>query len=148
MDEQSDGPGTVPALASELRGVIAKLRRRLREQARPGDLTGSQMSVLRQLYRDGPATVTALAQAEGMRPQSMGANISILKRAGLVNGTADPADGRQTLWSLTAAARKRIEARRAARQDWLCRAIQANLAPAEQQELARAVDLLKRLVDT
>jgi hypothetical protein len=32
-----------------------------------------------------------------------------------------------------------------AREDWLFRAIQTNLAPAEQEELARALELLKRL---
>ena len=36
---------------------------------------------------------------------------------------------------------------RAARQDWLSRTIAARLSPREQDELAAAVSLLKRLVD-
>ena len=135
------------ALAGELRVLIGKLKRRLREQAHLGDLTWSQMSVLSRLEREGPATVTTLARAEGVRPQSMGATVSVLEAAGLVSGAPDPTDGRQTILSLTAACRQWIKAGRAAREDWLFRAIQANLAPAEQEELATAIELLKRLVE-
>ena len=136
------------AVAGELRVVVGKLIRRLREQAQPGDFTWSQMSVLGRLERDGPATVTTLARAEGVRPQSMGATVSVLQGAGLVRGAADPADGRQTILSLTPACREMIKASRAAREDWLFRAIRTNLATAEQEELANAVELLKRLVDS
>ena len=136
------------AVAGELRVVVGKLIRRLREQAQPGDFTWSQVSVLGRLERDGPATVTTLARAEGVRPQSMGATVAVLQEAGLVHGAADPADGRQTILSLTPACREMIKANRAAREDWLFRAIRTNLATAEQKELANAVELLKRLVDS
>jgi DNA-binding MarR family transcriptional regulator len=135
------------ALAAELRVLIGQLRRRLREQTNLGDLTWSQVSVLSLLERDGPATVTALARAEGMRPQSMGATVASLQEAGLVSGSPDPADGRQTLLTLSATGREWIKAGRAAREDWLSRAIQTKLAPAEQEKLAAAVELLKRLVE-
>jgi DNA-binding MarR family transcriptional regulator len=135
------------AVASDLRVVIGQLRRRLREQASFGDLTWSQTSVLGRLDREGPATVTSLARAEGMRPQSMGATISALQAAGLVNGSPDPRDGRQTILSLTAACQEWIKAGRAAREDWLFRAIQSKLSPEEQEELASAVELLKRLAE-
>jgi DNA-binding MarR family transcriptional regulator len=136
------------ALAAELRVLIGSLKRRLREQAHLGDLTWSQMSVLSRLEREGAATVTTLARAEGMRPQSMGANVSVLEAAGLVSGAPDPTDGRQIILSLTAAGREWIKAGRAARADWLFRAIQTNLVPKEQEELARAVELLNRLVES
>jgi DNA-binding MarR family transcriptional regulator len=149
MNEQQRDPQATRAatLAGELRVLIGKLKRRLREQGQLGDLTWSQRSVLSRLEREGPATVTTLARAEGMRPQSMGANVSALEAAGLVHGTPDPSDGRQTILSLTAACREWITAGRAAREDWLFGAIQTNLAPEEQEELARAVELLKRLVE-
>lgn len=150
MKEQQVDPETAraSALAGELRVLIGKLKRRLRDQAHLGDLTWSQMSVLSLLEREGPATVTTLARAEGMRPQSMGANVSALEAAGLVSGAPDPTDGRQTLLSLTVACREVIKAGRAAREDWLFRAIRTKFAPDEQEELASAVELLKRLVDS
>lgn len=136
------------ALAAELRVVAGRLIRRLREQADTGDLTTSQKSALLHLEREGPATVTTLARAQDMRPQSMGAIVSALQLAGLVEGAPDPADGRQILLSLTAACRDMIATGRAARQDWLFRAIQANLDREEQKQLAGAVELLKRLADS
>jgi len=75
----------------------------------------------------------------------MGAIVSTLEVAGLVDGAPDPADGRQTLLSLTEACREMIAAGRAARQDWLFRAILKNLDRREQEQLADAVELLKRL---
>jgi DNA-binding MarR family transcriptional regulator len=136
------------ALAVELRALLGKLNRRLREQANRGDLTWPQASVLTRLERDGPATVTTLARAEGVRPQSMGATVAALEAAGHVIGAPDPADGRQTILSLTPACREWIQAGRAAREDWLFRAIRTKLASGEQDELAIAIELLERLVDS
>ncbi|GGF18846.1 MarR family transcriptional regulator [Aliidongia dinghuensis] len=148
MNEQSNGAGTdrAPALASELRVLVGRLKRRLREQASLGDLTGSQAAVIRHLESHGPATVTALARAEGVRPQSMGATVAVLEAAGLVDGAPDPQDRRQTILSLTAACQERIKLGRAAREDWLGREIRTKLTPGEQDELAQALRLLQRLV--
>jgi DNA-binding MarR family transcriptional regulator len=135
------------SLASELRVLIGKLKRRLREQANVGDLTPSQIAVLRHLDREGPMTVTALARAEGVRSQSMGATVATLEAAGFVGGSPHPTDGRQTILSLTAAFQEKLAAGRAVHDDWLFRAIRTTLAPNEQQDLARAIALLRRLAD-
>ena len=148
-DRQGDSEAArVSVLASELRVLIGKLKRRLREEAHSGDLTWSQTAVLGLLEREGPATVTTLAKAEGVRPQSMGATVSVLEAAGLVSGAPDPGDGRQTMLSLTPACREMIKLSRAAREDWLFRAIRTKLAARELEELATGVELLKRLVDS
>jgi DNA-binding MarR family transcriptional regulator len=136
------------ALAAELHALIGKLKRRLREQASTGALTPSQTAVLAHLERDGPTTVTALARSEGVRSQSMGATVAVLEAAGLVRGSPDPADRRQTILSLTPACRELIRSGRAARHDWLLRAIETRLTPQEQEQLATSMSLLNRLVDT
>ena len=150
MNTQQDDTEAVRALAvaGELRVLIGKLRRRLHEEAHLGDFTWSQVQVLTWLEREGSATVTTLARAQGVRPQSMSETLSVLKAAGLVSGAPDPTDGRQTVLSLTAACREKIEVARAAREDWLFRAIQTKLTSAEQEQLAISVELLKRLVDS
>lgn len=149
MATPSDMPPSVRVqdLAQDLRAVLSKLRRRLREQAQVGDLTPSQVSVVLRLERDGPSTASSLARAEGMRPQSMASVIAALEGAGFVRGAPDPRDGRQTLLSLTDACRTLVADRRAARQDWLTRALQAQLSPDELDAVAHSVLLLKRLVD-
>ncbi len=135
------------ALAAEIHIVTGALIRRLREQADARDLTPAQKSVLLRLERDGPATGSVLARAEAMRPQSMGAIIAALEAAGHVIGSPDPADGRQTIISLTDHFRVWVSAARNARKDWLLRAVQTRLTAEEQGHLAAALDLLKRLVD-
>jgi DNA-binding MarR family transcriptional regulator len=152
MPERTQNPSSAPpsdlagALAGDLRALVVQLRRRFREHAILGDFTPSQIAVLQRLEREGPATVSSLARAEGMRPQSMGTLVAALEAAGHISGAPDPDDGRQTLWSLTDTFREWLRQGRAARQDWLSRTIEARLSDAEQQQLAAAVELLKRLV--
>lgn len=134
-------------LAAELRISAGKLIRRLREQAQPGDFTSSQKSVVLRLDRDGPATVSALARAESVRPQSMRVTVAALQAMGAVSGTPDPHDGRQTLVALTPKFRQKLYASRAAKEDWLTRAMHAQLSAVEQQQLADTVKLLQRLAE-
>jgi DNA-binding MarR family transcriptional regulator len=136
----------VSAIVAELRFVVGALIRRMREQIEPNDLTNAQKSVLLRLERDGPTTGSALARAEAMRPQSMGAIIAALEAAGFVTGRPDPTDGRQTIISLTDHFRDFVKANRAAKQDWLSRNLQTKLTAREQEQLATAVKLLKRLL--
>ncbi|KAA0015296.1 MarR family transcriptional regulator [Salinicola corii] len=141
-DEQS-----ATELAGELRISLGKLVRRLREQAHSEDFTSAQKSVLLRLDRDGPATVSALARAESVRPQSMRITVARLEAMQAISGKPDPADGRQTLLDLTPDFRANLEASRAAKDDWLTHAVQTQLSPEEQDELAAAVKLLQRLAD-
>ncbi len=136
---------TAMALAGEIRATIGLLKRRLREQSPPHDLTWPQVSVLSLIERQGSASVSDLARLEGVRPQSMGETIAALQAAGLVSGSPDPADGRRTLLSLTPACRERIRAGRARREDWLAAIIRRALSIAEQKQLGEAMALLKRL---
>jgi DNA-binding MarR family transcriptional regulator len=134
-------------LAAELRTTFGQVKRKMRDHGGLGDFTSSQIAVLLRLEKEGPETVSSLARAEGMRPQSMSAVIAPLEEMGFVAGAADPNDGRKTLMSLTKACKKWIEDGRAARQDWLARAIQQKLSPQEQNQLSSAIHLLARIVE-
>jgi len=149
MTDPTDDPNDTLALslATGLRDVYGHLKRQFRNKAAIGDLTVSQIAALSRLNRDGPATVTNLARAEGVRPQSMGATVAALEITGLVSGTPDPNDGRQTIWALTPVCKEWIRVGRAAGEDWLFHAIQKTLTTAEQQQLADAIGLLKRIVE-
>lgn len=144
-------PNTVaalaPKLAAELRTTLGHLKRKLRQQGGQHDLTSSQIAVILRLEKDGPATVSSLARAEWMRPQSMSAVIAALQEMALVAGAADPSDGRKTLLSLTKSCKKQMEDGRAARQDWLTQAIQQKLSSQEQKKVASAIRLLARLTE-
>ena len=147
MSRQPADAKAAIALATEIHTLSGKLKRRLREQASAGDLSPSQTAVLGHLDRRGATTVTALARLEGVRSQSMGATVATLEAAGLVKGSPDPSDGRQTILSLTPACLALFKNGRAARTDWLLRNIEQKLTRQEQDQIAAALKLLNRLVD-
>jgi DNA-binding MarR family transcriptional regulator len=136
------------ALAADIRVGFGKLKRRLREEGGAAEITPSQASALSQLERLGPSTVTELAQAESVRPQSMGATVATLESAGYIVGTPDPTDGRRTILSLSPMAVEKFSANRTAREGWLFQAIQQTLNPEEQRELARGFAVLTKLVES
>jgi DNA-binding MarR family transcriptional regulator len=134
-------------LAAEMRTVFRKLKLRVREHGGGNDLTPSQSSVVLRLEKDGAATVSSLARAEGMRPQSMSAIVAPLQESGLIHGAPDPSDGRQTLMSLTPKCLKWLQEGRTARQDWIATTISQKLSVQEQVKLQEALKLLTRLVE-
>ena len=135
------------AAAAELRQQLGRVRRRLRVEEQFPDFSWPQIAVLTRLERHGPATVTALAKAEGVRSQSMGETVMPLKAAGHVVGAPDPADGRQTVLSITDSGRALLRTGRSAWEDWLTDAILQRLTPDEQHHLATTIGLIGRLVD-
>ena len=140
-------PSRAFTIAAELRAAIRKITRRVAQKRTMADLTTSQMAVVLRLEQDGPATTSRLARSEGMRPQSMATVVGALEGAGFVKGTADPTDGRQTLFSLTDSAHRWLGAGRAERQEWLSGLIEARLSPDEQEQLMAAIELIRRLAD-
>jgi len=134
-------------LAAEMRTVFRKLKLRVREHGGGNDLTPSQSSVILRLEKDGATTVSSLARAEGMRPQSMSAIVAPLQESGLIRGVVDPGDGRKTLMSLTPKCLKWLQEGRAARQDWIATTISQKLSLQEQGKLQEALKLLTRLVE-
>jgi DNA-binding MarR family transcriptional regulator len=130
-------------LASDLRVVLGQLIRRLRAEHR---FPISQGSVLGRLDREGSQSVSDLALAERVRPQSMAQTVGDLEGDGLVERRPDPRDGRRALVLLTEAGRAELEADRRHREGWLVSAIEG-LSEEEQATLGRATELLRRLAE-
>ncbi|WP_327399315.1 MarR family transcriptional regulator [Streptomyces sp. NBC_01288] len=131
--------------ARDLRVVFSRLRRRLREVAADEDLTPSQESALTLVGKHGAATASALASAEGVRPQSMAATLAALDQHGLIRRSPDPEDGRRQLVTLTEAGRARIEDNRQVREEWLARAFEDRYTETERRTILDALTLLERL---
>jgi DNA-binding MarR family transcriptional regulator len=131
-------------LAGELRVVLGQLVRRLRAEHR---FPLAQSSVLGRLDREGTSSIGRLADAERVRPQSMAQTVADLEAAGLISRRPDPADGRRTLVELTGRGRETLEADRRDRVGWLAAAIDSDLSAAERRQLARSVELLRRLAE-
>ena len=132
-------------LARELRHLVGRLRRRIKEAADTLELTPSQWTVVNRLDRDGPATASELATAERVRPQSMAATITALDERGWLVRTPDPTDGRKQVLSLSDTARANVSDVRQVRDEWLSRALQDNFTAPERATIADALTLLGRL---
>ena len=131
--------------ARELRVLLGRLVRRLRETAGDAELSMSQASVLSRLANEGPASASRLASLEDVRPQSMAATVVALEGLGLVQRAPDPQDGRRVLLSLTAEGRARFEGRQAAKLEWLTRELEARYTERERTRILEALLLLDRL---
>ncbi|WP_203826387.1 MarR family winged helix-turn-helix transcriptional regulator [Actinoplanes palleronii] len=140
-------PVSAAQAAGEIRVVFSRLRRRLREVAGLGELTPSQTSVLSRIDRGGPASMSDLAAAERVRPQSMAAILAAIGEQGLIQRTPDPADGRRQLVSLTDVGREAIAGSRRQRDEWLTRSLTDHFTEAERQTVLEAMTLLDRLAD-
>lgn len=131
-------------LASELRVVLGRLVRRLRAEHR---FSLSQGTVLSRLDREGTNSIGDLAAVERVRPQSMAQTVSELEADGLIARRADPTDGRRTLLELTDQGLQTLQEDRRQREGWLAETITDDLSEHEQQVLADAVALLRRIAE-
>ncbi|MBV9688268.1 MAG: MarR family transcriptional regulator [Ktedonobacteraceae bacterium] len=138
-------PLEVTRAAGELRALVGRLARRLRQTSVVGEMTLSQASLLSLLEREGPATPGVLATKEHISPQSMGAIVISLEALGLVSRTPDPIDGRCLVISLTEAGLQAVHGPRRQREERLARALADNFTVQEQQMLIAALPLLERL---
>jgi DNA-binding MarR family transcriptional regulator len=86
------------------------LARRYDEALRPAGLTSGQFSLLMSLNRPAPPRIGAVAALLAMDRTTLTANLKPLERRGLVVVTADPADRRSLLLTLTAPGRAALEA--------------------------------------
>jgi DNA-binding MarR family transcriptional regulator len=133
----------IAPLAADLRVAVGQLVRRLRSE---NLFPLTQTWVLGRIDREGPASVSDLAQALRVRPQSMAQTVGDLEAEGMVERNPDPDDRRRALVSLTDAGQARIEADRAAREGWLVRALE-ELPDSDRETIERSVEILSRIAD-
>ena len=130
----------------DLRVVLGRIVRRLRQGHAPGEFTLSELSVLSRLDREGPMAPGRLAVEERVRPQAMGTTLAALEERGVVERAPEPDDGRRVLMSVTAAGRRVMVDRRSLNTQRMADAL-AGLTAAEQRRLVAVIPLLERLAD-
>jgi DNA-binding MarR family transcriptional regulator len=135
-------------LASQLRLAVARLSRRIRQQAaRTGEeLTASTQGALASIERLGPITLGELAAVEQVQPPSMTRIVARLEEWGYVTRVVDPADRRVARADITDAGRELLARSRTRKDAYLARRV-AEFTDAERALLARALPLLERLQD-
>ncbi len=126
----------------ELRILIQRLARRIRNNRANDDLGDSQLGVLFQL-EDADRSPSELAAHERVSPPSINRTLNGLEKAGLVVRHPDDDDARRVRVSITPAGRAQIAETRALRTAWFSQRM-ADLTPGERRALEAVTPILRR----
>ena len=132
-------------LAAQLRLVITRTARRLRQEA-ASDLGPSQTAALATIERHGPLTPSELARIERVQRPTATRIVARLEEAGLVERVADPSDGRSFTVSPTADARALMNRLRTRKNAYLARRLRG-LDEGDLETLDRATEILEDLLE-
>lgn len=137
-------PPTTRTVADRLHSAAIHVLRRLRVEDKAIGLSGPRASALSVIVFRGPLTMSALAEAEQVRPPTITRLVAGLERRGLVRRVSDARDGRVQLVEATAAGRGLLNRGRARRVARLAQGV-AQLSEDDQGVLARAAELMENL---
>jgi len=131
--------------AVRLRRAVLVLARRLRPALRSDGISAAKLSVIGQLYREGPMTPTELAAREGVKLPSLTRLVAELEDDGWLAREAHASDGRRWLLGLTALGKKRLVAGAQAADAPLAEIIANSTSAEDRRLLLQACALLERL---
>jgi DNA-binding MarR family transcriptional regulator len=132
-------------LASEVRLVVTRLARRLRQNADSG-LSPSLGAALATIDCHGPLTPSQLADRERIQRPTATRIAARLIEDGLVARANDPDDRRSHRIAVTPAGRALIQETRRRKTAYLAQALEG-LDPEDQATLARAAQILERVME-
>jgi DNA-binding MarR family transcriptional regulator len=132
-------------MTSRLRMVVARLSRRLRQEANEG-ATPSQLAALATVERHGPITLGDLAGSERVRPPTMTRIVAGLEETALVRRDIDPTDRRVARVTITSEG-SRLLARSRTRKDAFLASLLDELSTEEIAIVEAAVPILERLIE-
>jgi DNA-binding MarR family transcriptional regulator len=130
----------------QLRILLQRVARRIRNNRSDESLSYSQMGVLLHLDVLGDSTPSSLASVERVTPPSMNRTVNGLEQLGLVKRTPSTSDARMVTVSITDRGRTLAQETRRLRTEWFHECL-ARLEPEARQILAAAVPILARIAD-
>ena len=135
----------MPELADRLRLTVTRTARRLRQQGDPA-LSPTLAAALSTIERSGPLGPSELARIERVQRPTVTRVVARLCDAGLVERLPDERDRRAALLEVTREGRRVLRALRRRKTAYLAERLEL-LEPEERELLARAGDLLERVLD-
>ena len=132
-------------LAPRLRWAITRMARRLRQEAGT-DLGPSQVAALATMERHGPLSPSDVAKLERIKRPTATRIVRHLEEGGLVERVKDPADGRASILSVTAAGRTHLRRLRARKTAYLASRL-GKLDAEDRRTLERAAELLEGMLE-
>src|SRR5437763_394407 len=135
---------TIPALAEQLRVALARVNRRLRQEA-GGEIGPTLTAALATISRHGPITPSELANRERVQRPTATRLVAKLEDRGLLSRAADPGDARSSLLSITPEGEALLGEMRRHKDAFLAQRLRT-LSAGDRATLARAADLLEQLL--
>ena len=135
----------MPELADRLRLTVTRTARRLRQQGDPA-LSPTLAAALSTIERSGPLGPSELARLELVQRPTVTRVVTRLCEGGLVVRLPDERDRRAALLEVTPEGRRVLGALRRRKTAYLAERLE-RLKPEERELLARAGDLLERLLE-
>ena len=133
--------GTIAEQSTALRMATLRLARRLRAQRVDPSLSDGQVAVLGWLHKQGPLTLTQLAERERVSAPSMNRTVNCLEETGYLVREADEADRRRSNIRLTDTGRDIVATTLKKRDAWLTTRLR-ELSKEDRAALARAAELM------
>lgn len=133
-------------VANRLRPLLLKLSRELRREAHPLGVTGGQVSLLVQIYRNPAIGVRELAALEGISPAAVSGHVRRLEKAGLLERAEDAYDRRRQGLVVSTKGVDLLRSVKRRRTAWLAKRLET-LSPKELQTVDTTVDVLSRLLE-
>jgi DNA-binding MarR family transcriptional regulator len=132
-------------VANRLRLAITRTARRLRQRA-DFSLSPTAAATLATIERRGPLSPSELARLEGVQRPTVTRAVGRMVDDGLVERLPDERDARGALLQITSEGRKALGELRRRKTAYLAQRLDG-LEPAEREVLARAADLLERMLE-
>lgn len=145
MDVTATPAPDTTELAGQLRVVVARLARVLRQQDQSG-MSPTLLAALTTIARVGPLTFGELAAHEQVAAPTITKAVQKLEAEGLVTRRPDPDDGRVCRVAITSAGRRRLDQNRRRRTAWLATRL-GELTPDDVARLQSAVGVLEGLTN-
>jgi DNA-binding MarR family transcriptional regulator len=132
-------------LAHRLRPVIARLARRMRQEA-GGDLTPTQTAALATISGYGPLTPSELAARERIQRPTATRVAAHLEERGLVARAGDPGDRRVSLLTATDEGSALLRTMRSRKNAYLAARME-DMSAADRAALERAAGVLEHMLE-
>lgn len=133
--------GTIAEQSTALRMATLRLARRLRAERADPSLSDGQFAALGWLHKQGPLTLTQLAERERVSAPSMNRTVNCLEESGYLVREADEADRRRSNIRLTDPGRDIVATTLKKRDAWLTTRLR-ELSKEDRATLARAAELM------
>ena len=133
------------AVANELRPVLLRLSRELRQETEQLGVTSQQVTLLWLIHHNPGLSLRELAAEERISAPALSGYVDRLEKAGLLERVRDANDRRRVGLALTSDGDRLLKRVRARRTTWLADRLRG-LEEDELEALVRAIEPLRRLL--